>query len=68
MSQERDFKSGIEQILLESDTVAGGSSPGVMSGHDYNRALRSHKLLAEAFERLRWQAFMNRAGQEDKTK
>ena len=44
--------SGFEDILVESDAFAEGSVSGVMSGRSYNRAVRAHKLVAEAIERL----------------
>lgn len=44
--------SGLEDILVESELVAMGSLKGVLSGHNYNRSLRSHKILYEALSRL----------------
>lgn len=50
--------SGIEDILMESDVLAGGSVNGVISGHMYNRSVRCHKILYEALSRLQLQAFL----------
>lgn len=50
--------SGFEDILVESEVLAGGSANGVLSGHMYNRSLRCHKLLYEALGRLQIEAFL----------
>ena len=50
--------SGLEDILIEARTVAPGSINGVVSGHMFNRALRSHKLLYEALGRLQVEHFV----------
>lgn len=50
---------------MESGAVAGGSLSGVMNGHQYNRAVRAHKILAEALERLRWEAFLEELPPEE---
>lgn len=34
--------SGLEDILVEAEVIAGGSMKGVVSGHMYNRAIRAH--------------------------
>ena len=62
---KRFAQSGLEEILLESDTVAGGSIASVMSGHHYNRSIRAHKLLAESLERLRWQGYIDKRGRNE---
>lgn len=49
--------SGFEEILVESGVCASGSIDKVMSGKHYNRALRVHKLILEALERLLLQLF-----------
>ena len=46
-------------MLIESGLVSEGSIKGVMSGKHYNRAVRSHKMMYEALERLRLEAFMD---------
>lgn len=56
---KRFAKSGIEDILIEAGVVAQGSMNGVMSGHMYNRSVRAHKLLFEAFSRLQFKHFLN---------
>lgn len=43
--------SGFEDILIESNICAGGSSE-VMSGKHNNHSLRVHKLVVEAWERF----------------
>jgi hypothetical protein len=48
-----------KDIFVESDIVAQGSLNGVFSGKHYNRCIRAHKLVFEALERLRFEAFFN---------
>ena len=43
--------------MIESEIVASGSMTGVLSGKHYNRCVRAHKIMYEAMERLRFQAF-----------
>ena len=49
---KRMESSGLEDILIESGTFASGSIPTIMSGKAYNRAVRAHKLMAEALPRI----------------
>jgi hypothetical protein len=49
--------SGFEDILIESGICASGSIEQVLSGKNYNRALRVHKRVTEALERILLQAF-----------
>ena len=49
--------SGLEEILIESGICASGSIEKVMTGKHYNRALRIHKIVLEALERLLMQVF-----------
>jgi hypothetical protein len=46
-------------VLIESGAVSEGSIKGVMSGKHYNRAVRSHKMMYEALQRLRFEAFLD---------
>jgi hypothetical protein len=50
--------AGLSDLLCESEFVGTGSAAGVLEGCHYNRAQRVHKLVMEAFFRLRWKAFM----------
>jgi hypothetical protein len=43
--------------LIESEVVAPASVKTVFSGKHYNRCVRAHKLVFEAMQRLRLQAF-----------
>lgn len=45
-------------MLIESGLVSEGSIAGVLSGKHYNRSITSHKILYEALQRLRFEAFM----------
>ncbi|KAJ8048474.1 hypothetical protein HOLleu_00803 [Holothuria leucospilota] len=40
--------AGLRDVLIESGVVAQGSIKGVLSGHHYNRSVRTHKLLFDA--------------------
>lgn len=51
--------AGLADILIEADVVAGGSIGNVLTGHEYNRSIRSHKLFYEAIERLRIDQFLS---------
>ena len=44
-------------IITESGIVATGSLQGVLTGHHYNRAVRTLKILYEALFRFQWQSF-----------
>ena len=46
-------------MIVESDIVAVGSVCGVMSGKHYNRALRSHRTVSEALQRIRFKVFLS---------
>ena len=37
--------------------IADGSAAGVLEGRSYNRAIRFHKLMFEALNRLAWNGF-----------
>ena len=45
--------SGIEDILAESECYGLSTVDQVMNGKSYNRGIRCHKLLFEAFSRLK---------------
>ena len=44
--------SGLSEIILESGICASGSLNRVMNGKHFNKALRVHKLVFEALQRL----------------
>lgn len=48
---------GLQDVLVESGTVAPGSVAAVLDGRHYNRGVRAHKIVWEALSRLRWQQF-----------
>lgn len=51
--------AGFSDIMIEANIVASGSMNGVLSGHHYNRSMRSHKLMYEALSRLRLENFFS---------
>lgn len=56
---KRFKNAGMVDILIEAEIIAEGSINGVVSGHHYNRSIRAHKLLYEALQRCRLDAFMD---------
>ena len=54
--------------MIESEIIAPISVKGVLSGKHHNRAMRVHKLLFEAMERLRLEAFAKSLTTVEKTK
>lgn len=63
---KRFQESGFEDILVESGLVASGSLSGVMTGHHYNRSVRTHKIVYEAMQRLRWESFLECLDEDEK--
>jgi len=49
--------AGLRDICIESGVIAEGSVTGVLEGRKYNRAVRFHKLMYEALQRLIWKGF-----------
>ncbi|KAK3735621.1 hypothetical protein QZH41_007397 [Actinostola sp. cb2023] len=56
--------SGLEEVLVESGVCASGSIQQVMAGKHYNRAIRVHKIVLEALERLLLDVFENQHEEE----
>ena len=54
-----------QDILVEAEVIALGSIKGVMSGKHYNRAMRPHKIMFEALQRMRFQAFLTEDDRAD---
>ncbi|KAL1262233.1 hypothetical protein QQF64_007498 [Cirrhinus molitorella] len=54
---KRFADAGLRDLCVEAGVIADGSVSGVIDGHRYNRAVRLHKLLYEAFLRLAWKGF-----------
>lgn len=55
--------SGFSDIVMEASICASGSLEKVLSGKHYNRALRVHKIVIEALERLLLRVFQERDDQ-----
>ena len=51
--------AGLRDICIEPGVVAEGSVSGVLDGRRYNRAVRFHKLMYEALQRLAWKGFQS---------
>jgi len=50
--------------LVESDVLALGTANTILSGKQYNRCARSHKLMYEALQRLRFKSFYDSLDEE----
>ena len=48
---------GLSDLLIEGGIVAASSMSGVLAGRQYNRAMRAHKIVMEAMQRLRLKSF-----------
>ena len=48
---------GLSDLLIEDSIVAASSMSGVLAGRQYNRAMRAHKIVMEATQRLRLKSF-----------
>ena len=57
-----------KDILIESDVIGQEQIKGAMTGKHYNRSMHCHKVMSEALQRLRFQAFMDSLCNEDSTK
>ena len=57
--------AGFRDIVIESGIVADGSSNKVIEGKQYNRCIRTLKLLYEAFMWLIWKGFLNWISEEN---
>lgn len=55
--EKRLEDAGLKDIFVESGVLAEGSVAVVLEGRKYNRAIRVHKLMYEAFMRLSWSGF-----------
>lgn len=51
-------------MLIESGIVSEGSIKGVLSGKHYNRSVLCHKMMYEALQRLRFEAFLDTLDEE----
>ena len=51
--------SGLEDLLVESGVYGAGAVSALMKGKAYNRGVRAHRLVMDAFFRLLWQAFLS---------
>ena len=56
---KRSQYAGLKDICIESGVITEGSVCGVLEGRRYNRAVRFHKLMYEAFMQMAWTGFEN---------
>ena len=52
-------------MFIESGIVSEGSVKGVLSGKHYNRSVSCHKIMYEALQRLRFEAFLDSITEND---
>ena len=55
---KRFSDAGLKDVMVDSGIIAEGSLSGVLSGHHYNRSVRSHKLICDAFLRLQFESYL----------
>lgn len=58
--------AGFQDVIIEAEVVAARSIEGVITGHQYNRSMRTQKLMCEALQRLRWQAYLDILSEDDR--
>ena len=49
--------AGLRDVAVESAVITEGSIEAVLEGRQYNRAVRLHKIIYEALQRLIWKGF-----------
>lgn len=54
---KRFSDAGLRDIIVEAELVGSGSIDGVLRGKQYNRAMRAIKIVYEALQRLKFEAF-----------
>ena len=55
--RKRFQDAGLRDVCVESGVIADGFVVGVLKGCSYNRAIRFHKIMFEALNRLAWNGF-----------
>ena len=55
----------LQDVFIESGIVSEGSIKGILSGKHYNRSVLCHKIMYEALQRLRFQAFLDSRTEDD---
>ena len=54
---QRFGDAGLTDLTIESSVVGSSAVNGVVSGKHYNRAVRAHKVVAEAMYHILWEKF-----------
>ena len=52
-------KSGVSNIMIDCEILAGGSLSGFITGKHYNRCHKLHTLLSLELQILHWRQFLN---------
>ena len=50
-------ESGFEDTIVERKSYGPSVIQVIMKGKSYNRGVRTHKIMNEAMQRLKWKAF-----------
>eukprot|EP00117_Sycon_ciliatum_P011697 scpid10404/ scgid5699/ len=53
--------AGLLDVLIESGISGHASASAALDGKQYNRAVRFHKVVGEALERIRWKEFVEKS-------
>ena len=59
--------AGLYDLVIKAEVVAIGSVNAVLEGKQYNRAIAAHKVVVEAMEHLRFEAFLGSLPESKKT-
>ena len=51
--------AGLKDVIIEPGVIEEESVDGILTGKDYNRTVRFHKLMYESCMRLVWRGFMD---------
>ena len=62
---KRFMDAGLHDILIEAEIVAAGSVNAVTTGKHYNRAVRAHKLMAEACYHMLLETFLQSINEDE---
>ena len=57
--------AGLMDLLVESGVAGVASASSALAGKQYNRAIRLHKIVSEALERMRWKEFVSNSDPTD---
>jgi len=60
-------ESGFEDILVKANVYGPSVVNTILKGRSYNKSVRTHTLMNEAMNRLKWKAFEKWLGMKEIT-